>query len=106
MADIENIVKTLLAHHREQELLDLLRGDVGASRLLMNPEQVEDKILLASAVQHLSYLLAFPGRSGLVVQDGKAYSDYPNEFQRWLAGGAPGLNKAALAEAGLLPKGA
>lgn len=102
MANIEKIIKTLLEDHREQALLDLLEGDAEASRLLVHPERVEEKILLAGAVLHLKFLLMFPGQTGQVVRDGKVYSAFPDEFQQWLASGTPGLNEAALAEAGLL----
>jgi hypothetical protein len=102
MSDTERIVKALVANGKVQELLDLLTGEVDASRLLTNPESVADKILLSHAVAHLSYLRDFPGQTGLIEQRGKVYSDHPQEFQDWLRSGTPGLNEAALAGAGLL----
>lgn len=103
MAHTGQLVEMLIAGGKLRELVALLTGEVDASRFIIHPQRVADRILLAHAVGHLSYLRDFPKQSGLVEKVGKVYSDYPDEFQRWLASGTPGLTDAALEAAGLHP---
>lgn len=100
------IVEEVIARGNASSLYDLLAGEMEASRYLINPERLEDKILLAGAVCHLEYLVQFPGTSAVVLHDGKVFAPYPEEFQRWLAAGTPGLRPEDMARAGLLsPEG-
>ncbi len=96
------IVEEVIARGNASGLYNLLTGESEASQYLSNPERVEDKMLLAGAVCHLEYLAQFPGTSAVVLHEGKVFTPYPEEFQRWLAAGTPGLRPEDLARAGLL----
>ena len=88
-----SIIGSLVATGRASELLAVLEGDSDLSDPTASgaPEDRELARLWIAAQYHLRFVSKFGEYSPPQKVDGKLLSSFPEEFERWVEAGAPGI---------------
>ncbi|MES9906170.1 MAG: hypothetical protein ABW168_26260 [Sedimenticola sp.] len=94
------IVLNMLSQGRANDLVELMLGESHFS-IENKPETPKNKEESRKWRMALSYV-EFVAKFGLGVEkgeyDGKAYISYPDDFQKWLEIGAPGISQEEISE--------
>lgn len=89
------IIRLMLDAGRAKDILAFVEGE---SPYLSDasdgvPQDPELKRIWIMVVHHLRFLVEFGSGTSVQSSGGKIYSSYPDEFERWLSAGAPGISE-------------
>ncbi|WP_124658726.1 hypothetical protein [Burkholderia anthina] len=89
------IIRLMLRAGRAKDMLDFVEGE---SRYLSEasggvPQDPELKRIWIMVVHHLRFLAEFGSDVSVQSSGGRVYRSYPDEFDRWLSAGAPGISE-------------
>jgi len=89
------IIRLMLSVGRAKDMLDFVEGE---SPYLSDasdgvPQDPELKRIWIMVVHHLRFLVEFGNGESVQSAGGKVYGPYPDEFDRWLSLGAPGISE-------------
>jgi hypothetical protein len=89
------IIKRMLSAGRAKDMLDFVDGE---SPYLSDasggvPQDPELKRIWILVVHHLRFLAELGNSVSVQSTDGRLYGPYPDEFDRWLSAGAPGISE-------------
>ncbi|MCA8310865.1 hypothetical protein LGM90_20355 [Burkholderia sp. AU28942] len=89
------IIRSMLRAGRAKDMLDFVEGE---SRYLSAasggvPQDPELKRIWIMVVHHLRFLAEFGGDVLVQTSGGRVYRSYPEEFDKWLSAGAPGISE-------------
>lgn len=92
-------IRRLISAGRAKDVLAFVEGD---SPYISNecegaPQEPEFRRLWILVVHHLRFVSACGANSPRNIKDGKYLTDFPQEFDRWLQVGAPGISCGDLA---------
>lgn len=88
-----DLLKIMLQHGRSKDLLQLMEGESKYtspdSELFF--QGLEESRLWHLALSHVRFVARFGLDQERVIEDGKVYRAYSEEFAKWIFLGAPGL---------------
>ena len=99
-----NTVRAMLAE-RAQDLADLMTGESPFYLALTDniPRRQDDRerewdehSALRMALEHVEFVARFGHSVQKMKQDGKFYSTYPQDFERWIESGCLGIHQEEL----------
>jgi hypothetical protein len=92
------IIRGMVARGFAAELLALLYGEsvYNSPTSPGAPAESSARRLRTDAILHLTYVIKTVRTEGNAEVDGKFYGAYPEEFEKWIEGGAPGITEDEL----------
>lgn len=91
-------IRKMLSTSRVEDLLHLLEGESKfSSDAIENQAITEEQLVLRSlALEHVRFVAKFGLDLDRVIEGGKVFCSRSNEFESWLAIGAPGIEPCEL----------
>ena len=92
-------IRRLISVGRARDVLAFVEGDSSyiSSECGGAPQEPEYRRMWILVVHHLRFISAYGSNSPGKTKDGKYLTGFPQEFDRWLQIGAPGISSGDLA---------
>ncbi|QHD07196.1 hypothetical protein PspR76_16270 [Pseudomonas sp. R76] len=91
-------IRQLVNVGRARDVLAFVEGDSSyvTSESVGAPQELEYRRLWILVVHHLRFVSKYGAHSSGIMKDGKYLTAFPQEFDRWLQIGAPGVSSGDL----------